>query len=147
MAWEALPGPSSSANKRLRATWQRSGCLSGWPLLLKVYWAAAERLIRSHVMIIAIILAFTVYFLQANRKQGKGKQLLEGTVSSYDCIRWWLDRAKSGSGGLQVHILSVQHTSLWQRWREILSLEQVVMSKLLLITIPRSTSCSENSSD
>ena len=60
-------------------------------------------------MIIAIVVAFTVYFFYANRKQSKGKQLLEETVSPYESVRGGLNRAKSGSGGLQIHLLSIQH--------------------------------------
>lgn len=36
---------------------------------------------RSHLIIMAIIAAFTLYFFYANRRQRKGKMVIEGTVS------------------------------------------------------------------
>lgn len=45
------------------------------PRYLTAIWVS----IGSHIMILAIILAFTAYFFYANRRQSKGKQILEQT--------------------------------------------------------------------
>lgn len=45
------------------------------PRYLTAIWVS----IGSHIVILAIILAFTTYFFYANRRQGKGKQILEQT--------------------------------------------------------------------
>ena len=44
------------------------------------YQEQADDFNRSHIMIIMVVLSFTMYFFYANRRQGKGWQLLENTV-------------------------------------------------------------------
>ena len=62
-----------------------SGCSSLLPLQADIY-------VRSHIIIMAIVAAFTVYFFYANRKQSKGKKVIEETVSRIGESRLGLER-------------------------------------------------------
>lgn len=53
-----------------------------------------------------IILAFSAYFFVANRRQSKGKKIIERTVSVED-YEHEVTRLKNLPGGFPVHILEV----------------------------------------
>lgn len=53
-----------------------------------------------------IILAFSAYFFVANRRQSKGKKIIERTVSVED-YEHEVTRLKKLPGGFPVHILEV----------------------------------------
>lgn len=64
----------------------------------------------SHLLLIAIVGAFTIYFYTANRRQQRGLKVLEGVVSFYTKRRY-LGGLTNGLAdecytvGLQIHIL------------------------------------------
>jgi len=61
---------------------------------------------RSHIVIIAIVAAFSTHFFFANRKQSTGKKVIENTVNtpdSVDEIRF--HGLTAATGRLPLHIL------------------------------------------
>lgn len=47
------------------------------------HWALADNITSSHILLIAIVGAFAVYFYIVNRQQGRGLKVLEGVVSAF----------------------------------------------------------------
>ena len=70
-------------HKRLPNTRQLFGYLSGELLaLLKAFVIYTDSFIRSHILMILLVAAFTVYFYIVNRQQARGLRTIEGVVSS-----------------------------------------------------------------
>ena len=59
--------------------------------------------ISSHILMIAIVLAFSVHFYSANRKQKAGKRLLERTVRWQNSTSYGAD---DDTGRFPVHLLT-----------------------------------------
>lgn len=68
--------------KRLPGTRQRFGYLSGEFLaLLNGLDLYTHSFLRSHILMILLVAAFTIYFYIMNRQQGRGLKTIEGVVS------------------------------------------------------------------
>jgi len=68
----------------------------------------ADGKIRSHIIIIAIVIAFSTHFFYANRKQSKGKKVIECTVSIvHGEHKTEFDGLIAATGRVSIYILRV----------------------------------------
>lgn len=78
----------------------QSVCYSGGP--------RADRKDRSHIIIMAIVVAFSTHFFYANRKQSKGKKVIENTVSKFLSVNGsGIDGLIFATGRFPIHILKI----------------------------------------
>ena len=105
MELEALPVVSLCDRTRHRGISLRSGSPSGTYMCSYFDYSANE--CRSHILMIVFVVFFSTYFLTANKRQARGKKLIENTVSFLDIRKRF--HADTYPGRLPVHILKDKH--------------------------------------
>lgn len=108
MELEVLLVVSLCDRRRHRSISLRSGSPSGTYLCSYFHYSANE--CRSHILMIVFVVLFSAYFFTANKRQARGKKLVENTVSFLDIRKRF--HADAYPGRLPVHILKDKHRCL-----------------------------------
>lgn len=108
MELEVLLVVSLCDRTRHRAISLRSGSPSGAYMCSYFDYSANE--CRSHILMIVFVVLFSTYFFIANKRQARGKKLIENTVGFLNIRKRF--HADAYPGRLPVHILKDKYRHL-----------------------------------